>query len=150
MVPARFVAHIGSHDGVIHGFIPGVVGLVHHLDMSQVLHAEGRFPAGDYHPDRVTLLNTHRLAILAIGHDTVVHGLCQGPPLRKPASSPLFSGRLRSTTRKAALRSIRCNWSSPIYTGPATPCWDCLHYGSWHCCSHGTPGNEPGIRKAGA
>src|SRR5882757_4763680 len=43
MVPPRFAAHIGSRDGVIHGFIPGVVGLVHHLDMSQILDAEGPF-----------------------------------------------------------------------------------------------------------
>jgi hypothetical protein len=42
---------------VIHSFVPGHVGLVHHLDMFQVLDAEGPFPAGDYHPDRVDAAN---------------------------------------------------------------------------------------------
>src|SRR5881409_2823625 len=77
MVPTRFAAQIGSRDGVIHGFIPGVVGLVRHLDMAQVLHTEGPFPARDYHPDRITLLDTQRLAVLAIGYENVIHGLSQ-------------------------------------------------------------------------
>src|SRR5258708_32904490 len=76
MVPARFAAQIGPRNGVIHGFIPGGVGLVRHLDMSQVLHAEGPSPAGLYHPDPVTLLNTQAVAILPAGHENVIRGLC--------------------------------------------------------------------------
>src|SRR6266446_6930206 len=62
-----------------------MVGLVRHLDMAQVLYAKGPFPAGDDHPDRVTLLNTQRLAILAIGHENVVEGLCQRKGMTKLA-----------------------------------------------------------------
>ncbi len=57
MVPARLAAKVGSRDRMIHGLIPGHVGLVYDLDMSQILHAEGGFPAGDDQPNRVTLLN---------------------------------------------------------------------------------------------
>src|SRR5258708_12357916 len=99
MVPARFAAQVGSRDGVIHAFIPGMVGLVHHLDMAEVLHVVGPFPAGDDHPDRVTLLDTHRLPILAVGHDAVVHALFQrtgvtelstGLPSITPPPPPFF------------------------------------------------------------
>jgi len=75
---------------VIHGFIKSVVGLVHHLDMAQVLHAEGRFEAGDEQPYRVTLLDTQRLAILAIGHENVVQGLSQRKGVRKLARVRAF------------------------------------------------------------
>src|SRR5206468_11298383 len=47
------------------------------LDMAQVLHTEGPFPARDYHPDRITLLDTQRLAVLAVGYENVIHGLSQ-------------------------------------------------------------------------
>src|SRR5260370_25282956 len=86
MVPPRFAAQIGSRDGVIHGFIPGVVGLAPHLAMSLILDAERPFPAGDYHPDRVTLLNTQRLALLAIRHENAGPGLPHRKSEQNPAS----------------------------------------------------------------
>src|SRR5258708_35326961 len=85
MVPARFAAYIGSRHGVIHGFIPGVVGLIHQLYISQVLYAERRFPAGNQQADRITLLNPQRLAILAVGPEDVLHGLSEPPRVRKLA-----------------------------------------------------------------
>ena len=51
--------------------------------MPQPLHAVGRFPAGNEQPQRVTLLTTHRLAILRVGHHHVVQRFRQRKRVRK-------------------------------------------------------------------
>ena len=75
---------------MIHAFIPGHVRLVHDLDMSHILHAGGSFPAGDDEPNREPLLNAQRLAILAVGHDHVLHGLRQRKGVSKFSSVSPF------------------------------------------------------------
>ena len=125
---------IGAHDGMIHALIPGVVGLVRQLDVAQVLHVVGPFPAGHDHPDRVALLDAHRLAILAVGHEQSSMALASGTVwLNLPGSAAFinqptrlfFHAGHRSTMRTAARRSIRCCSPSRERTGPATPCWRC-------------------------
>ncbi len=53
----------------------GHVVPVHHLDSPQPLRVVDTFKAGDHQPQWETLLRTYRLAILAVAHQTVVHGL---------------------------------------------------------------------------
>ena len=83
MVPARFQADVGPHHGMIHALIPGVIGLVHHLDVFQVLDAERGLPAGNEQPDRVTLLDPKRLAVLAVGDEHILHRLCDRHGVRE-------------------------------------------------------------------
>src|ERR1700681_1558240 len=51
------------------------VVLVHYLDSPQILRVEDAFEAGSHQPQRKTLLGTHRLAVHAVAHNTVIHGL---------------------------------------------------------------------------
>src|ERR1700730_17161672 len=51
------------------------VVLVHHLDSPQILRVEDAFEAGNHQPQRKTLLGTHRLAVHAVAHNAVIHGL---------------------------------------------------------------------------
>ena len=88
LVPAGLA--VRRHVGVVGGFHFEVVGRVHHLDAAQVLHIADAFPAGNDHPQGIALLGTHRLAILAVGHDHVVHALLKRNALGMPVGVRAF------------------------------------------------------------
>src|SRR5580704_8131473 len=131
---------------MIHAFIPGHVRLVHDLDMSQILHAERGFPAGDDEPNRVPLLNAQRLAILAVGHDHVLHGLRQRKGVSKLASvSPSETSQLaplctpasfNNTESGTPLHSLQLvipwmNWTGNPRFGSSEP-WIAGELFPWH------------------
>jgi hypothetical protein len=81
-------AEIRTRDRVVHRLVPRVVGLIDHLDVLEIFHAEGRFPAGRDHADREALLDAERIAVLRIGDEGVVHGLAIGMVWLKLQASP--------------------------------------------------------------
>ena len=50
---------------------------VHQLDSPQILGVKDSFEAGNHQPQRKPVLGPHRLAVHAVGHQTVVHALGQ-------------------------------------------------------------------------
>src|SRR5216683_5099814 len=50
--------------------------LVHHLDSPQILNVMNSFIAGYDQPKWEAMLGTHRLAILTVADQTIVHDLC--------------------------------------------------------------------------
>src|SRR5438034_10824278 len=108
--------------------------MVDDFDASQPLGVINSFEAGDDQPHRETVLWTDRVHSLAVGDQTVVHGLRQRNAsgsfnllrslLQRPNSRP-SEHRPLSAKQTGARRYIHCNWSSRAFAG--------LSYGpAWH------------------
>ena len=53
--------------------MPRHVRAIDDVDARQPLHGSDRFPAGNHEPQRIALVRTHRLPVLRVGDDRVVH-----------------------------------------------------------------------------
>src|SRR5437867_2564751 len=88
---------------------------VDQLDSTQILRREDAFEAGNHQPQREPLLGPQRLAVHAVAHETVVHGLRQRHARRALHFFRAFRDEPRGATLHAALfEQRREKYSSPF------------------------------------
>ena len=150
VVPAHLAAEIGSGDGVVHRLVPRVVGLIDHLDVLQIFHAEGRFPAGRDHTDRETLLDPKRIAVLGVGDEGVVHGLAHRHRVTEIAGIAAFIDQPRAGGFDADFSQQHGQRDAGPFAAARhpvdvlhgrVPCSRCPDHGSRASCWRGTRGS---------